>query len=268
MTPSTVKLPVLMGASTVSLWFAERQNSGPPLEEFETKQDLLVEQLQRAPANSPGYKYRQVWEHNRNPFSWTPQSESYESTPNNLILPTRECTKLDRNINMHIFIDNSNITAGLPTSGKGIHPINPAALAEFLESGRPCVDKQLVGSFPHASHPIWKEWENLNYRCRITNQGKEQLVDDGLHAQIFRAILLYEKTAASTVLVIATGDGNNNNNYSNFVECVTEAAQRGFQVEICSWKSRLSKRYLQLAEKYPQIQIRYLDHEKSKLLML
>lgn len=135
-----------------------------------------------------------------------------------------------------IFIDYSNVTANLEIPG-GSHPINPYGLAQFLEGSRLCTEKQISGSFPPPNHGIWKIWKNLDYRTRITESGKELFVDDSLHAQIFR--LLLTKDAAKKVgIVLVTGDGNANNNYSSFVECVVRAIELNFKVEICSWKQR------------------------------
>lgn len=164
-----------------------------------------------------------------------------------------------------IFIDYSNITAGLEIPG-GNHPINPYGLAQFLENNRFCIEKQIAGSFPHAGHDIWKIWKQLSYRTLIASSGKELFVDDSLHAQIFR-LLLQKNTSAKVTIVLVTGDGNANNNYSSFLECVTRTIELGVKVEICSWKQRLNKVYLELASRHTRlITIRYLDSGKHTFL--
>lgn len=169
---------------------------------------------------------------------------------------------------VHIYIDYSNITAGFEHI-HGSHPINPQGLANFLEEGRYCMDKQIAGSFPHAGHDIWKVWNQLGYRTKIGGTGKEQFVDDFLHAQIFRLLLQIQKNDAHKhVIVLVTGDGNNNDNYTSFVECVLHAAALDFRVEICSWKQRLNKVYLDIVAKYPKlVSIKYLDMSKHSILI-
>jgi hypothetical protein len=96
----------------------------------------------------------------------------------------------------------------------------------------------------------------------------ELFVDDFLHAQIFRLLLGHRgNTSQRHTIVLVTGDGNSNNNYSSFVECVVRAIELNYNVEICSWKQRLNKVYLEIAAKYPRlVSIRLLDSAKHAIL--
>jgi len=64
------------------------------------------------------------------------------------------------------------------------------------------------------------------------------------------------------VLVLASGDGmkGKSENSTSFPGCATMALEKGWTVEVYSWKHSLSTEWLKLAKKYPdQLTIHYLD---------
>ena len=65
-----------------------------------------------------------------------------------------------------------------------------------------------------------------------------------------------------SVLVLATGDGmRGKSEYAtSFPGCAAKALERGWQVELHSWKHSLSAEWNKLAKKFPQqLTITYLD---------
>lgn len=270
-------------------------NELPNLNDFESQLGNLIRSAATARPDQPLFKFAALWSRNHErelASNISSPERDEENNEHSRHVEAPECRSLVstsqtamRRESITIFIDYSNITAGLEIPG-GAHPINPHGLAEFLENGRFCTEKQIAGSFPHAGHDIWKVWNQLNYRTRIASSGKEMFVDDSLHAQIFR-VILQKNSAANNTIVLVTGDGNSNNNYSSFVEvcvfffsfpnshsiinikfqCVLRAIEHNHRVEICSWKQRLNKVYLELASKNAHlITIRYLDEAKHKIL--
>jgi len=174
----------------------------------------------------------------------------------------------ERNIGkpvISIFIDHSNIAAGLVADGKCF--IDPEQLDSHLKLSRQCAQKQIFGTFPSAEDNIWTKWKELGYKVKVGRAGKEVFVDDSIHAQIFRLILSQSKYEVKDTIVLVTGDGNKNENYSSFVECVMRALENGHQVEICSWKNRLNKIYLGFCRDDNQpFKIRYLDEVKADII--
>lgn len=261
-------VPVLSDVTKV-LTAQQLETGSLSVEAYKAQTEPLIQQGLLAPPDTALSKYARLWQKNWDYNLAYHLTLLEESSPAQQVNPAGS-TSLDservaEKESISIYIDYSNITAGLELPG-GNHPINPSGLANFLENERFCAEKQIVGSFPHAGHDIWKVWNQLGYRTRIANSGKEMFVDDGLHAQIFR-LLLQKANASKNTIVLVTGDGNSNGNYSSFVECVIRAIELNHKVEICSWKQRLNKVYVDLADKYPRlITIRYLDTAKHKIL--
>lgn len=86
----------------------------------------------------------------------------------------------------------------------------------------------------------------------------EQRVDEGLHLWIYKA--LCELTPG--ILVLATGDGMKGKSEcdTSFPRCAVTALERGWSVEVFSWKHSMSSEWIKLAKKYPEaLTINYLD---------
>ena len=108
--------------------------------------------------------------------------------------------------------------------------------------------------------------------CNVLRQntsGKEMGVDDFLHTQIQMLIAQPgSHKPGDRLLVLATGDGNDNSGKSNFPECIHIAASNGFLVEIWCWKSSLSANISATVSMFPlgQIKIKFLDSVIEKVL--
>ncbi len=92
-----------------------------------------------------------------------------------------------------------------------------------------------------------------------------------LHSNIQNLILKYksDEEYMKHSLILITGDGNQNNNRTNFPDIVTIALDYGWTVELWSWKSSLSKKFVDLQRKYPsKMKINYLDTYRSNITFI
>ena len=158
-----------------------------------------------------------------------------------------------------MFVDNSNVLNGLDRSVR----ISPTALARLLQANGTAV---VVGSEPNASRGrpysdggIWQLWEQAGFRTKVCPRdanNREDIVDDVLQNQINRTLL----HSAPATLVLATGDGNANGGWGSFPEAVQLAAERGWKVEVWSWRACCSREFARLAAQYPA-SVRLMDFD-------
>lgn len=264
-------LPVLSGPDL----FKDYTGPDPQMswEDYQKSTLVLLKHAPSSPVGSPMNNFWRLWNINNDPQLSNLRlnilcSEEVQNIPVPIVyeMMDTEAKPPPQRSSIHVFIDKSNISAGFQGPNPTTDVINPAGLAEVIEKGRVVVDKQITGSFPGPEHPVWLQWKNLGYRTRVSRkQGKEEFIDDSIHAQILR--LIAGKGAPQTI-VLVTGDGNSNNNYSSFVECVTMAAERNWVVELYSWKDRRNKVYVELSKKFSNITIHDLDRFKGKILVL
>jgi len=177
--------PVLSDRNYFSSEAFTRLMNQQPLKKYEDYMinlNELCESGKKSPLGTPLYRFASLLHRNydsgihqtllRIDFTTQPAATAAMS-----VTPMQEAPVVDISARKDtlIFIDYSNISAGLQAS-ENAHCINPGGLASFLEAGRFCKQKQIVGSFPSAAHPIWKSWEKLGYRCRITGAGKGKTI--------------------------------------------------------------------------------------------
>lgn len=155
-----------------------------PLDEYLAGLSTMIKSLALSPVGSPGFEFKQCWRKNFDPACISllhaiHSPDSYE-VPNvgviHDVLPNAPTTTVTTGTLLHIFVDYSNISAGF-VGKNNEHPINPIGLSKFLEKGRRCETRQITGSFPNKDDPIWEQWRNLNYRTRITGNGKGKYPD-------------------------------------------------------------------------------------------
>jgi hypothetical protein len=169
----------------------------------------------------------------------------------------------------HIFIDNSNIYIGAVNQGDAIDytiRVKPAELGRLLSRGGVPGRRIVAGSKPPSTNNIWKKWEEAGFRVSLSQRDnstdKEEHVDSFLHAQMYRELNDRRADApGSNTLVLATGDGNSNEGYSNFVEVARAAARSGWRVEVWCWRKSLSRNFVALGQQFPdaRVQIKLLD---------
>ncbi|GBC01300.1 hypothetical protein RclHR1_04130016 [Rhizophagus clarus] len=164
---------------------------------------------------------------------------------------------------IHVFIDNSNILVGFLAycrqharrtkglSGQKSKPmLDYNALLTILERERNIARKVLVASSP-LYQPLEKAVQagyDVSVLKRVSDyqspfeMEKEQCVDELLHLKILESLLDYH---APATLVLASGDGKDAEYFEGgFHKCVIKALERGWKVEIISWKRQLSQNFL------------------------
>eukprot|EP01134_Creolimax_fragrantissima_P005114 CFRG5114T1 len=173
---------------------------------------------------------------------------------------------------LQIFVDHSNVFFGAQKS-RSANPLDEGAyladrrlrlcvkqLVRLVERGRNVETRKVVGANPNVEDPIWDEWRGQNYDTRIglrTMENTEQFVDDALHSEILRNLLMHTEPQT---LVIMSGDGNPNNGGTTFPWCCEEALKRKWKVEVYAYAMSCSREYARLRKRYPQqMWITYLD---------
>lgn len=181
--------------------------------------------------------------------------------------------------NRHVFIDHSNIIWGANNFLKNKNynlnkhiKLNINGIKRLTSKGKDG-EKLIAGTFqPNSS--VWNKWKSHGFKVKIgiidPNTNKESLIDEFIHAQIYECVLKHshDKIGKNT-LVLLTGDGNSNHNYSNFktlVELV--ACKTNWKVEIWSWKHNLSKKFFILQKQIGnnKISIHFLDDYYNQVI--
>ena len=177
-----------------------------------------------------------------------------------------------------IFVDSSNIFIGAQRSaatGRQDYNIrlNIPKLVEVMECGRR-VEERLVGGSEGNSpmDGVWRAWEDCNYNLAISKrQGGEMFVDDMIHGQIMNSILqrsVMEGDESPKTLVIASGDGNLNDDRSTFPRCCEFALKLGWWVEIVAWRESCSNAFFDVKRRDPngdKMSIIFLDDYRADI---
>lgn len=180
---------------------------------------------------------------------------------------TRESSLHSHN-GMVVAIDNSNIYIGAQECASMVNPgarkrhirVKLQNLVRILEKERTKTRGFACGSSPPATEHVWEVYRRMGYTVDLEERrGKdEQRVDEGLHLWIYKALC----ELAPGILVLATGDGMKGKSEcdTSFPRCAVTALERGWSVEVYSWKHSLSSEWIKLAKKYPEaLTINYLD---------
>jgi hypothetical protein len=167
-------------------------------------------------------------------------------------------------IRRHIILDNSNVFISAQSFAMINNRPDPTIriraniLASILNPSSKNGLRVVAGSKPPVRGKIWQHWESCGYQVKVCSRdidtGAEDLVDDFLHAQAMRIVLnRQDDPPGENTLVLCTGDGNKNHNFSNFVEVARNTARRGWRVEIWSWRHSRSRKYLTLSQEFPHL---------------
>lgn len=167
-----------------------------------------------------------------------------------------------------VAIDNSNIYIGAQECASLVNAgdrkrhvrVKLQNLVKILEKERLKVRGFACGSSPPATEHVWDVYRRLGYIVDLEERrGRdEQRVDEGLHLWIYKALC----ELSPGVLVLATGDGMKGKSEcdTSFPRCAVTALERGWTVELYSWKHSLSSEWIKLSKKYPdRLTIDYLD---------
>ncbi|CAJ0628961.1 15481_t:CDS:2 [Entrophospora sp. SA101] len=167
------------------------------------------------------------------------EKEKVKTYPLKIPIPTQIS-----NEQIHVFIDNSNILVGfLATlaSSPLYQNLDEARDAGYDVSVLQRVKKNESDDFiiTTTSNTI----TNTNNIQEFLHEAeKEQCVDELLQLKIFDSLLDYHTPAT---LVLASGDGKDGEYFQGgFHKCVIKALERGWKVEIISWKRQLSQNFL------------------------
>lgn len=184
----------------------------------------------------------------------------------------------------HCFIDNSNIyiSALSQYEGAGVQNgavrVNVRALTALLEAERfgVTVGRRFVaGSKPPGSSAIWERYRDLGYHVEVHSRDHETrgetAVDSVTHAaalQLITDLQLRGDPPGTHTIVLATGDGGENNGVTSFPRLAFTAASLGIRVEIWSWAATLNIReFSRVAALFPdgRVTMHHLDPFKSEI---
>eukprot|EP00949_MAST-11_sp_MAST-11-sp1_P001364 g1364.t1 len=112
----------------------------------------------------------------------------------------------------------------------------------------------------------WEEAKNAGFTTKIFHighSGKEQSVDESIHYAIargcrrsvrrmasWRALFTCRRYYARDVLLLATGDGNDNDGITSFIKECREALRDGIDIEIYAIAKSLSRNYIKLQKEF------------------
>ena len=145
----------------------------------------------------------------------------------------------------YVFIDNSNIVIGGRTNG---FDINIEHILDIINKQNPfglmdIISQHIIGS--KMDDDIIKEWKKHGYEVSNSlrdKHGREKGVDEILHSKISNALRSTVRPEYSN-LILFTGDGNRYENHLSFPDIVKEALEKGWTVDLYSWRSSLSINY-------------------------
>jgi hypothetical protein len=141
----------------------------------------------------------------------------------------------------YVFIDHSNIIYGAKNEG---YNVTSNMINEAIETNSPWICKRyIVGSGMFSK--IIKSWEHMNYVVDNSPNGREYDVDAILHSKIINTLQTAEFPERSK-LILATGDGNCHREACSFPKIVEMALDKGWTVELYSWRISLSKQFFKI----------------------
>lgn len=178
----------------------------------------------------------------------------------------------------HIFIDYSNLLAGLRSSRSCTQAenrrkhINVTALCDIIhksiETSR--YGKRIVVG-ANIAELTCVDWKKNGYDVKqmITPVGvKEKFIDEALHSCIASVLLAEDAVSNPQILVIGTGDGNKTEGTNSFPNLAEAAARHGWNVIIWSWSFALSRKFREVYDLYPErIIINMLDEHYDNISM-
>lgn len=160
----------------------------------------------------------------------------------------------------HIFIDNSNVFGGAQRASEKLEPdsvrksvrVYYKNLFKLIENGFSPVTRVLAGSLPPGNEQLWENSRALGYNPDLLHRvdkddGRlaEQGVDEIVHLKIAGVLLDFD---GPQTLVLVTGDGNESDFGTSFLQQVKRALKLGWHVHVWSWAEQQSGKYARLSE--------------------
>ena len=151
--------------------------------------------------------------------------------------------------------------------------ISPSRLLQLVSDGASTVEQSpiVVGSYEKTPSVKWESWELAGWKHRLLQKvnGKEQAVDDLLHCSMYQLLANPSLSFAEPrTLVLLTGDANDNDGRTTFLDVVQKALLHNahglkWKVHLWAWKAGLSSAYKKLKD--PNFKIFYLDGYRDEL---
>ncbi len=151
----------------------------------------------------------------------------------------------------HVFVDYSNILYG---ANKYSSRFDENLFFQFLNNTTaqlPQIKRILVSSIEVEAQKHGFEVHELP-----KHRNKEYFVDELLYSKICESLLDYE----SGLLVLVTGDGNISRYGLGFSMNILRALKRNWKVRLITWKKDTNTIYIDIACKYSNFKIFYLDN--------
>lgn len=189
-----------------------------------------------------------------------------------------------------VFVDHSNMWGGARWATKVKNPksdderarLSIRVLDKLLTKRRMGINTKVVsGGIPPGMEGVWQEYERLGYntqRLFRDKNWKEHGVDHSLIGHMWKLLAKHKGDGAPIVLVLASGDGNQNEFGTSFYEVVHEALSHtgyeSFSVELASFdgagppNSPTSKRMKRLVTESPRGRFINLTENYGDLVFL
>lgn len=172
-------------------------------------------------------------------------------------------------LKINLYLDESNIVNG--TKFNGIKNFSMVRLLDIVEHARFIDYRYTAGSTNQkdAVERIRSRWKNHGFDSNIEYrpQDSKELFVDELIISAISVKLLADNTGMPQHIILLTGDGNQNNNRPlNFPKIIISALEKGWTVELWTWKSHCSKYWYRITDAYKdKFTINYLDVHKKEL---
>lgn len=163
-----------------------------------------------------------------------------------------------------IYIDNSNLfiegqkflarKLELRVSQDPRFRYENGKLQKALANKRSILETNLYGSEPPPLDTVWKAMEKVNIRVETSERnlkGEEKEVDVSMAVDIMEQVVLNKDKKTLPIIIMVTGD-------RDLIQAVKKAVAYNYSVEIISFKSSLSKKYIEM-EKQQKIKIIFME---------
>lgn len=150
--------------------------------------------------------------------------------------------------------------------------LNTGALLEIVRALRSLERVVVVGSSPAVDNPFWKQFGDsseihvLSRRVVDDDTSIEVGVDDKLHELMLQDI--NSTSPHNRTLVLMSGDGNDNYGAAtSFPVVIRQAIEKGWKVELWSWKRNTSEIYNQMTTEFgDQFAVILLDNARDEMV--
>ena len=140
-------------------------------------------------------------------------------------------------------------------------------LVHSIHAPTQLMERHVAGSHPPRKSVLWQRYEQEGYQvhfeARNGQDHSESFVDANLHSVALRCINEHNnihRNHPNAILILVTGDGNNNYGNCSFPQVVKAALDSGWSVHLWSWQQTRASIYKEYAN-LPGYQGRFLLHD-------